>query len=137
MESGVKWIPCVKCWAVGFLDNCNRLPAARHERLCDYCMGRRFVLNVTCRGCGRPSLKTEAGVTYCSRKECWERLTEEYDPDKVVSIEKGTGFVPFGNCGRSRIAPWYGPREDMATIEMRARRCGMSVAEFLVWMERV
>jgi hypothetical protein len=125
---------CIKCFGQGELDNPNRLPKARAQRICDYCMGRKVVPLVTCRGCGRPALHyNDPRVSYCGRAECMGRLVEEIDPNaeppREMRVIHGPGFSPFPVVDRRRFM-----NNSLLPIEERAKRCGMSVAEFVRWL---
>jgi len=140
MEPSVAFVPCIKCCATGTMDVTNRLPPARELLKCDYCKGQRAVPLLTCRGCGRPALHYAGPVvSYCGRKECWERLVEEVEFKKQPEVK--VGFSPFplrvtGRSGGFSLERLRGGMTDMEVVAERAKKCGMGVAEFLKWMER-
>src|SRR5882757_5083 len=117
-------VPCVKCGCLGELDNSNRLPKSRHTRTCDYCLGKRFVSLNTCRGCGRPGGVRNGPITFCGRKECWERLVDMVVPEEPS--KKVVTFLPIVDKRRFRMGP--SPYEYNVD---RAHRLGMTYDQFM------
>lgn len=128
MSNQINFAPCPKCLGQGEVDKPNLLPKFRQQRACDYCRGRGFVPDVTCRGCGRPAMHwDDPRVSSCGRKECVEKLIEVVDPDEEPrkNVSDRAGFTVIDRRG------WHS-----VPLEERARRLGMSVSEFCKYMVR-
>lgn len=95
---------CPVCDGTGTRDIAKLLPKKRKEFPCDNCQGQRYVPLVTCRGCGRAAIEWDAVVPYCGRSECWNKLVEIVDPNKVVvrafPVRMGPGFTVIDNRRR-------------------------------------
>lgn len=121
---------CARCCGVGELDNCNKLPKSRHERVCDYCLGKKLVVLKVCRGCGRPAGIIKGPMSYCGRKECWEKLVEEVVEDEKPIVR--AGFSPFSIVDKRRfIALGPSMMDRRQNVVDRAHRLGVTSEQFL------